>query len=230
MNTKHTITAISVGLVGILAFAGTASATRPTGDLSAAKAKCDAAVAQRTTEIDKLTTRANSAKNLTADHHATINSFLSTSRSGLVDLQARIDADTDAATLKTDCQNVASVFRVFALRSPQVHLAIVGDREAAVLAYGNGLVTKLDVAIQKAAANGKDVTDATMKLVDLNAKLADATSLLSGVVDTELALTPDQWNADHNLLSTTTTALRTAQQDLLAALADGQAIVADLKE
>jgi hypothetical protein len=229
MNTKHTITAISVGLVGLLAFAGTASATRPTGDLSAAKAKCDAAVAERTTEIDKLTNRANGAKNLTADHHATINNFLAASRSGLVDLQAKIDGDTDAATLKTDCQNVASVYRVFALRAPQVHLAIVGDREAAVLAKGNGLATKLEAAIQKAAGNGKDVADATAKLADLNAKLADATSLLSGVVDAELTLTPDQWNADHNVLSATTTALRSVQQDLLAALADGKAIVADLK-
>lgn len=229
MNTKHTIATISVGLVGMLTFVGTASAAHPTVDLSAAKAKCDAAVATRFTEIDKLTARAGAAKNLTADHHATITGLLSASRSGLGDLQAKIDADTDAATLKTDCQTILTGFRVFALRAPQVHLAIVGDREAAVIGKGNTVATRLDTAIQKAGANGKDVTDATAKLADMKAKLADATSLLGGVVDNELTLTPAQWNANHAVLSPTTTALRAVQTDLRAALADGKAIVADLK-
>jgi hypothetical protein len=231
MNTKHTIAMISVGFVGLLTFAGVASATppSPTVDLSAAKAKCDATVTQRTAEIDKLTAKASAAKNLSASHHSTIDAFLSTSRSGLVDLQAKIDADTDAATLKADCQNVFAGFRVFALRAPQVHLAIVGDRQIAVIARGNNVATKLDAAIQKAAANGKDVTDATAKLADMNAKLADAASLVNGVVDNELTFTPDQWNANHSLLSPTTTALRSAQQDVVTALADGRAIVADLK-
>ena len=229
MNIKHTIATTSIALLGMLTLTGTASAARPTVDLSGAKAKCDAAVAERLTEIDKLTGKANGAKNLGAGHRTTIVGLLSTSRSGLTDLRAKIDADVDGATLKTDCQNVATGFRVFALRAPQVHLAIVGDRQVAVLARGTNAVTKLDAAIQKASSNGKDVTDATAKLADMKAKLADATALLDGVVDSELALTPAQWNANHNVLSPTMTALHNAQADLLTALADGKAIIADLK-
>ena len=229
MNTKHNLAIIGVGLVGMLTFAGTASATRPAVDLTAAKAKCDAAVAVRTAELTKLTSKAAGAKNLSSGHLGTINDIISSSTSGLTDLQTKIDADTDASTLRADCETIATGFRIFALRTPQVHLAIVGDRQSAVVDKVSDLATKLDAAIQKAAENGKDVTDATAKLADMNAKLADAAGLLPGVVDNELTFTPEQWNANHTILSSSVTTLHTVQTDLANAIADAQAIVADLQ-
>ena len=229
MKHQHTIAAAAVGLVGLLTFAGTASAARPAIDLSVAKAKCDAAVAERMVEITKLTTRSNAAKHLSAGHLASIGSTLSSTKSGLTALQTKLDADTDAATLKADCADIATGYRVFALRAPQVHLSIVGDRQSAILAKGNNAATKLETAIQKAAANNKDVTDATAKLADMKAKLADATAKLNGVVDSVLAVTPDQWNANHSVLAGSLQALRAAQADLKAAFADARTIIADLK-
>ena len=227
MNSKHTLMAVGVGIVGIVTFAGTAMAAPV--DLSTAKAKCDAAIAERVVELDKLSTRVGSAKALTADHKNTVGGILSASKSGLTDLKAKIDADTDAAALKADCGQITVGFRVYALRAPQVHLALTGDRQSAALAKGNTIVSKLEAAIQKAAANGKDVTDATAKLDDLKAKLADSTTQLSGVVDNELAVTPDQWNANHGVLAPAMQALKTSQTDLKAAFADAKAIIADLK-
>jgi len=220
MNTKHTLMTIGVGIIGVVTFAGTANAAPI--DLTAAKAKCDAAIAERIAELDKLSGRVGSAKALTADHKATVGGILGASKSGLTELQAKIDADTDAATLKADCGQVTTGFRIYALRAPQVHLALSGDRQATVLTKGNTIVPKLEAAIQKASTNGKDVTDA-------NAKLADATSLLNGLVDTELAVTPEQWNANHAVLSGAMQSLKTAQADLKTALADAKAIIADLK-
>jgi len=227
MNTKHTLMTIGVGIIGVVTFAGTANAAPI--DLTAAKAKCDAAIAERIAELDKLSGRVGSAKALTADHKATVGGILGASKSGLTELQAKIDADTDAATLKADCGQVTTGFRIYALRAPQVHLALSGDRQATVLTKGNTIVPKLEAAIQKASTNGKDVTDANAKLDDLKAKLADATSLLNGLVDTELAVTPEQWNANHAVLSGAMQSLKTAQADLKTALADAKAIIADLK-
>lgn len=233
MHTKHTATALgttlAVAIVGVLTLAGTASAARPAVDLTVAKAKCDAAIAERVVELDKLNGRVDAAKALTAGHKATVGGILATSTSGLTDLKAKIDADTDAATLKADCGQITVGYRVYALRAPQVHLALVGDRQSAVLARGTTIAGKLDTAIQKAAAAGKDVTDATAKLADLRAKLADATAQLNGLVDHELTLTPEQWNADHTVLGATMQALNTSQADLRAALADARAIILDLK-
>ena len=227
MNTKHTLLALGVGMIGVVTFAGTANAAPV--DLTTAKAKCDASIAERVAELDKLSARVNGAKALTADHKTTVGGILSASKSGLTDLRTKIDADTDAATLKADCGQITAGFRVFALRAPQVHLALTGDRQAAGLAKSNTIVPKLEAAIQKASANGKDVTDATAKLADMKAKLADATSLLNGLVDTELAVTPEQWNANHGVLATAMTSLKTSQADLKTAVADAKAIVADLK-
>ncbi len=225
MNSKHTIAVVGVGLVGLLTFAGTASA----GDLSVAKARCDAAIAERQVELDKLTHKSDAAKNLTTAHHSTIVSMTSASKSGLADLQAKIDADTDVATLKSDCDSIYSGFRVFALRAPQVNLAIVGDRESNLVAKGNAIAIKLDAAIQKASAAGKDVTDANAKLADMKTKLAEATSLVNGIVDNELTFAPEQWNSNHDVLQPSDASIRSAHQDLKAAFADAKAIVADLK-
>jgi hypothetical protein len=240
MKRQYTIAAISIGLVGIFAAGASVSAANPTvndtaslninfADLTAAKARCDAAIVVRQAELSKLTHLADAAQALSSGHHSTVVSMLSTSTSGLAALKTKIDGDTDAATLKTDCQSIMTGYRVFALRSPQVHLAIVGDRESALVGKGNTAATKLDAAIQKAAGNGKDVTDATAKLADMKAKLADAASLLNGVVDHELTFTPDQWNSNHDVLKSSGTALRSAGDDLKTAFADAKAIVADLK-
>jgi hypothetical protein len=227
MNTKHTLMTIGVGIVGVVTLAGTASAAPI--DLATAKAKCDTAITERFGELDKLSARVSTAKALTADHKATVGGILGTSKSGLTDLKAKIDADTDAATLKADCGQITAGFRIYALRAPQVRLALAGDRQATVLAKGGTIVPKLEAAIQKAATNGKDVTDANAKLDDLKAKLADATGLLNGLVDNELTVTPDQWNANHGVLSGAMQSLKTSQADLKTALADAKAIIADLK-
>jgi hypothetical protein len=227
MNTKHTLMTIGVGIIGLVTFAGTANAAPL--DLTAAKAKCDTAITERLTELTKLTTRVNGAKALTADHKSTVGGILSASTSGLNDLKSKIDADTDGATLKADCGQITAGFRIYALRAPQVRLALAGDRQATVLAKGNTIVPKLEAAIQKAATNGKDVADATAKLDDMKAKLADASNLLNGVVDSELTVTPEQWNANHGVLSGPMQSLKTSQADLKAALADAKAIIADLK-
>jgi hypothetical protein len=227
MNTKHTLMAFGVGIVGVVTLAGTASAAPV--DPTAAKAKCDAAIAERVAELDKLSARVGTAKALTADHASTVGGILAASKSGLTDLKAKIDADTDPATLKADCGQITVGYRIYALRAPQVHLALTGDRQSAAVTKSNTMVTKLDAAIQKAAANGKDVTDATAKLADMKAKLADASGLLAGVVDNELAVTPDQWNANHSVLASAMQSLKSSQTDLKAALADAKAIIADLK-
>jgi hypothetical protein len=226
----HRIIAAGIAIAGVLGIAGTASATgaAPT-DLGTAKARCIEAITTRQTEIGKLTSLAGSAATLTDAHESTIDSFLSAAATGLTDLQATIEADTDQATLKADCEKIATDYRIFALRSPQVHLAIGGDRAAAAIAKSAAAVTKLQAAIDKAAAAGHDVTHANELMADLQAKIADATAQLSGVVDAELGLSPADWNANHSVLAPTTAALGTVKSDLQAAVADAKAIIADLK-
>ena len=231
MKRSHTFTALAaIPLAGALCIGNTASAAgRPAGDLGPAKARCTAAITERQNELNSLSGKAAGAAQLTDAHESTIASFLSSAKSGLSELQTKIDADTDPATLRADCDAVRTEFRVFALRAPQVHMAIAGDRQAAGLTKATTIAAKLQTAIQTAADNGKDVTSETAKLAEMNGLLADASSKLGGVVDAELSVTVTQWNSDHTVLSATNTALHAAQNDLRAALADAKAIIAELK-
>ncbi len=231
-TTRHRFLAAGLALASVLGVAGTASAAGAEReiDLAAAKARCVEAITVRHREIATLNGLAGSAASLTDAHEATIHSFLSAADSGLTALQATIEADTDPAALRAHCESIATDYRIFALRSPQVHLAIGGDKAAAAITKSAGIVTRLENAIEAAAAAGEDVTAATAALADMKAKLADASAVLSGVVDTELGFTPADWNANHSVLAPTTAALRTVKGDLQAAVADARAIIADLKD
>ena len=89
MQRSHIISTALIGLVGGLTFATTASAYDPAKDLDTAKAKCTTAITTRLTALSDLATKADAAAELTADHHATIGSIISTSTTGLTDLQAK---------------------------------------------------------------------------------------------------------------------------------------------
>src|SRR5205814_4632662 len=102
---------------------------------------------------------------------------------GLTTLESKIAGDTDAATLKTDCQAIFENYRVFALRAPQTYLVIAGDAESAITARLNDVVPKLSDAIDKAAAAGKNVDGAKTALADLQAKLSDAGTQSGGVAN-----------------------------------------------
>jgi hypothetical protein len=232
-TTRHRFLAAGLALAGVLGVAGTASAAAGADgpiDFEAAKARCIEAITVRHAEIAKLGNQAGAAANLTDAHEGTIDSFLAAADSGLTALQATIEADTEPAALRAHCESIATDYRIYALRSPQVHLAIGADRAAAAITKADGIVARLETAIDEAAAAGKDVTAATAALEDMKAKLADAATQLSGVVDTELTYTPADWNANHSVLGPTTSALRAVKADLQAAMADARLIIADLKD
>ncbi len=230
-STRHRFLAAGLALAGVLGIAGTVSAagTEREGDLSAAKARCVQAITVRHTEIAKLDSLVGSAPTLTDAHEGTIDAFLASSSSGLTALQATIEADTDPAALRAHCASIATDYRIFALRSPQVHLAIGGDREAAALARADELVPRLQAAIDAAAAAGVDVTEATATMAHLQSTIAHAESTLAGVVDTLLGYTPSDWNANHSLLDPITAAVRSVKTDITTAIADARAIIAGLK-
>lgn len=229
MNPTKTLVALGVAAVGVVTLSGTASAARPAVDFATGKAKCEAAIDARLTQIDQLATRAGSAKTLTAAHSSTISTFLADAKTGLTDLRAKVEADTDAATLKADCEDVATEYRIYALRTPQVHFAVAGDRQAQIVKKGNAVADSLEAAVNKAEQLGKDVTDARAALADMRAKLSDASAQLQGLVDTELTYSPADWNANHAVLTPTRTALSTAQGDLKGAFKDAATVVAELK-
>ncbi len=236
-NARRITTLVAAGAltlaIGTTAVPNAANAapttTERTRDLVGEKARCTAAIDVRLTTLTRLNGSLAAAKSITAGHKSTQAASNTAAASGLGALKTKIAADTDPATLGTDCRSIVEGYRVFALRAPQTHLVIAGDTEASAVAKLNDVVSRLSDAIDKAGAAGKDVTAAQAALTDLTAKLADAAAKTNGVADSVIGFAPADYNADHTLLDGARANVRTTAADLKAARADIKTITTTLK-
>ena len=171
----------------------------------AAKTKAIAAIDKRLAWLDVLTGHVTNAKNLTADHKATLLDKIDADRRGLRSLRAQIVADDDGPTFRQHAQQIVTDYRVYLLLTPQVHMTIVADAMDAAYA-------KLDAVADKLAAQGKDVTQ-------LRAKLDDAKAHADPVPGHVLPLVPHGYPDNKPVLDQARTDLKTARADLKEAVA-----------
>jgi hypothetical protein len=182
----------------------TGPAATPRHDFPA-KTKALAAIDKRLAWLDVLTGHVNNAKNLSADHKATLLDKISADRLGLTALRAEIVADDDGPTFRQHAQEIVTDYRVYLLLTPQVHMTIVADAMDAAYA-------KLDAVADKLAAKGKDVTE-------LRAKIEDAKAHADPVPGHILPLVPHGYPDNKPVLLQARTDLQTARADLKAAVA-----------
>src|SRR5207302_2527299 len=103
----------------------------------------------------------------------TLDSQLPSASSGLTALKSKIDGDTDAATLRSDCRSIVDDYRIYVLVSPKTREVLVADWESDIASRLDTIATKIQNMIDKAKAKGIDVTTAQS---DLNAMKAAVTN------------------------------------------------------
>jgi hypothetical protein len=181
--------------------------------------------------LDYLGAVVNRVPALTDDHEAALERILANTRAGLRALRAKIEADTTVAELRVDVPKIATDFRVYLLVSRQVHLVIAADAvEATVRRFGPA-IDRLEAAIDRAEAAGKDVTQARELLAMLIEDVRAADAAVDGVAAEVLVLTPADWND-----GTAQPVLRAARHDvaeardhLRQAVRAARAIIAELR-
>jgi hypothetical protein len=193
----------------------------------AAKVRCLAAIDARQVQIGVLKTEAKAPK-LTDSHRATIVSFLDAAASGLATVKTDVQAATTIAQLRAACSTVVPDYRIYVLRTPQVHLAIGFDLDGAAVTNLTKAADALQKAIDAEKAAGKDVTDAQAKLDEMRAELSAATAATTGQADAELALTPADYNANHGVLASYRASLTTARGHVRTAAQLARQIVKEL--
>ena len=228
----------AAALVGVVAPAASArsgstpgrpSTSAPAVDLTAARQRCIADIDLRLAKLGALAAGLTSATAVTPGHRSAQQATLAAAASGLTQLEAKVRADADARTLKTDCESVVAEYRVFALRAPQTSYVIVGDAQAAAVARVQATVPGLADAIAKLAAAGKDIGAAQAALADLQAKLADAAPKAKGLAESVIPFTASAYNANKALLTPAHTTALQVRAALAAARADVKTIGAALK-
>lgn len=242
MKTRTALTTIAalataIVLVPTAALAQTdATRTRPTRDPAAAqsrvddvKARCLKQIDRRQTALSAAKSRVDSAKAITDAHQSALDANIESTASGLSSLADTIQGDTTMEQLRADCQKIVQDYRVFVLVIPRARLVRASDSEMAATVRLNGVVTRLQSAIDKAKSDGKDTTKAESDLSTMKTAIASASSHASGIYDAVIGLTPADYNANHDVLKPSRENARTAAQAVRDAVAAGRATRDDLK-
>ena len=209
----------------------TSTPTAPSGadsvKFEAAKVRCLAAIDARQVQIGVLKTEARAPK-LTDSHRTTIVSFLDAAASGLATVKTDVQAATTIEQLRAACSTVVPDYRIYVLRTPQVHLAIGFDLNDVAVTDLTKAADALQKAIDAEKAAGKDVTDAQAKLDQMRSELSAATAATAGQADAELVLTPADYNANHSVLAPYRASLTTARGHVKTAAQLARQIVNEL--
>ncbi len=150
---------------------------------------------RRLETLAKLQAVVDASAALSDAHETALDGILSATSSGLRPLRTKIDGDTTVEALREDIRRIAEDFRVYVLVARQVGLVRAADTVVAAAARFDTTARRLDAAIARAEANGKDVGDARAHLATMIASAAEAESAVDGVASAVLALTPASWNA-----------------------------------
>jgi hypothetical protein len=235
MRAIRWVAAVGTGAALVLGAAPAASAGSipkpPTGaSLADWKTVEDARIAIRIKTLNALAIAVRGATNLTGDHKSALTALISSDRSGLTALKAKIDADADLATVKTDGRGIVVDYRIYMLAMPQVRFTIGSDIQTAAVARLRDVHDKLAAIVTKLAADGKDVAQEQAQLDDMTTRLAAVTAAIAGKADGLLAVKPSpDAAAMHAAVAPVRAAMHTGRDNLKAAIADAKKVRTELK-
>lgn len=214
-------------LVAIVAVAMTGS---PAGAqqvrLEAAKKVAAGAITRRVLALRELSTAAKSIVRLSDADRAALTTQLQDQVNGLSSLNAKIQGDTDEATVRADAGKIVTDYRVYVLTIPKARGVVVADIELNAAERLTKLADRLSNAI---GASGKDTTKAKTDLASLRTKLASVTGTVTPLPAGLLALQPAGYPGNHTTLEQTRASLRTGRTGLADAATLARQVIADLK-
>src|SRR5438105_5027819 len=116
--------------------------------------------ARRLQTIGVLNTRVANARGLTASDRSALAATLSSDRSGLTALRAKLDAETALQAALSDAREIFAGYRVYAVVDLQVRMAIAADTLTTAC---NGKLSQVEQSLA-ALVTGSSSADAQAKL------------------------------------------------------------------
>ncbi len=196
---------------------------------SAAQQLVETALANRVTQLNALTTRANNTANhLTSADRATLQSDVAAELSGIQGLQPQAQSAIDCRQLRLVAYDMVFNFRVYVVMTPQTHLTIGADDETYVETVFTNLEPTISGNIAAAKAQGRDVTAGQTAFNDLEAQVTAAQSETDGLSATLVAQTAAGYPGNWQEFLSARTSETNARNDLQVAYNDLAQIVQDL--
>lgn len=202
--------ALALASAATLGAAGLAGATTPgssgtTGSsgsndvpstLAGIKAKANTDITDRVNSLNSAIEKVKAAKGL-GSGQGTLEAYLGTDITPLQQLDATIQGETSAQQAAADFRTIFTNFRVYRLVLPATHIA--GD----AFRVTTTAVPNLQAASTKAQHYVNPGNQGVLEplIDDLNGQISAASNATNGLAATVLAYTPQQWNANNNLLA-----------------------------
>ncbi len=193
-----------------------------------AKARANQEIDRRVTLLNEMVAKVSSIVRLSAEAKANLSANLNSQVGAMQNLKAKIELDTDSATLKTDVQSITKSYRIFMLIIPQARVAATADAISTTVTMMTTLGTKFQTRLMALENNGKDTTPLLGLMDDFKLKLLDAKAKADAAVSVTASLQPD--NGDKATIQKNNDAFAEAKADLKAAQADLKAAREDAEK
>lgn len=221
-------TAALVAATASPALAGTRDDDPGSGPKSTLAGIQKAGAAATDKRIDSLTVaiaRVEGNDKLTDADRATILATLQADVDAMHRLAAEIAGDTTKADAAADYHDIFTDYRVYAVALPQALYAAGAD------ALTGTAIPRLHAAYDKLADKvGSDPSDEQQELLDQMAEsIRDAEAGSAGLAADSLAVTPADWNADHDVMVDIRRQLRDAVRDARDAAHAGRKLARELR-
>jgi hypothetical protein len=187
------------------------------------KARCLAQIQRRQSALTEMDNRLDQARALTDAHRAALKRIDTQSSDGLSSLANEIQAEDNIAELRAECRRIVEDFRVFALVRPRARVVLASDRELAAVDKLHNVQARLQSAIDKAKADGRDTSAAEGDLAAMKTAVDAAASKAGAVYDDVIGLSPSDFNANPNVLEPSVSSVKAGRDDLKTAVSDAKA-------
>ncbi len=154
------------------------TAQRQNTQLDNLKKRADTAIDNRIATLNKLLTRIQNDNKLSSEIKTSLSADIQTSISSLTALKAKIDADTDLATTRTDAQSIVTGYRIYAVFIPKERLLVTIGNLLGQTSTLQSLTPKIQDLINNLKSQGKDTSKLQPLLDDVNSKLSTISSQL----------------------------------------------------
>jgi hypothetical protein len=234
-HTRRLLTVATATLACLATAQGAMAATPSTTPsaaprtLAAVQASGAKATSDRISAINAAIPRVTANSTLTAADKSTILATLNKDLAGMTSLAAKIAADTTVEQASTDYRTIFLTYRVFAVALPQAAYASAADDLTDTTLPNLLIAQKSLAALLSGPEAAKNTPALQAQLADMSSKIATAQGAITGVAARALAVTPSEYDANHQILTQVRQSVATALAAAKAAAADGASITAALQ-
>ncbi|MEB0002442.1 hypothetical protein QN345_02975 [Cryobacterium sp. 10I1] len=197
--------------------------------LTSVQASAAAATGKRIASLNAAIAKVTANTSLVSSDKAALLGNLTSDLGGMNTLASKIAADSDLAQAKIDYADIFTTYRVSSVALPQSVFVTFADtvtsKTTANLAAEQTRLSGL--------LSGKDASKSTealqADLTDMAAQIGKATGAVSGLAAGSLAVTPEQYAANHDVMKAFKASATTARAALKQAQTDAKTIRAALK-